>query len=162
MKTLTLICAAAVITTSALAQRTTTTTEKTSVMKKEGKVWLVKPMQQEETMSNGLRVEPNGMVRTTNGKTMFLSNGDCISMSGAIIGLNEKDINSAVIKNGKMWAITELNDPMQLANGTIILPNGNVTENDGTTIKLVNDEIVNISSNTSAIWQPKNVMALNN
>ena len=61
-----------------------------------------------------------------------------------------------------MWTITLLNEPLQLSNGTIVLPNGNVTQYDGTTIKLTNNEIVNISNNTSAIWQPKNVMALNN
>ena len=163
MKTLTLICAAAVITTGALAQSTTTTTtEPISIMKKEGRIWMVKPMNQEETMSNGLRVEASGIVRTTQGKTMFLSNGDCISKSGEIVGLNEKSITSAIIKNGKMWTITLLNEPLQLSNGTIVLPNGNVTQYDGTTIKLTNNEIVNISNNTSAIWQPKNVMALNN
>lgn len=162
MKSIILLCAAAIIATGTFAQNVVSINySKSSVMKKGGSVWIVKPMQDEVTMNNGLIIKPNGIAKTADGKTIILGNGDCIGLNGKVVGLNEKDVSFALIKNDRMWVVTKLEEPLLLSDGSTIMPNGMVKRNDGTSLLLKNNEIVDIANSRSATWKPNNEMALN-
>jgi len=155
MKSLILLCVAAIFATTAVAQSLTATSVKPGVMKRAGSVWIVKPMQDNKTMDNGVTVKPNGYVNTPDGKIIPLNNGDCIGASGKIIGLNEKDVNYALVKNGKMWIVTRLNQTIVLKDGSSISPDGTLKKTNGTIIALKNNQVVSFdgtpsNNNTSA------------
>ena len=162
MKSIILLCAIAILATNAFGQNSTIKSNvKEGVMKKAGKVWVVKPMQEQEVMSNGLLVKPNGIVKTAQGKTITLNNGDCIGVEGKVVGLNQKDVTSALIRNGKMWVVVKLEEPLALSDGSFILPDGVVKKNGNTLTVLKNNEIVDVASRKTATWKPADVMALN-
>ncbi len=107
MKTLIFLVVPVLLSIGAFAQnKTTTPAAPSGVMKKGNTVWLVKPMQDAETMDNGLTVRPNGNVKTASGKVLPLSDGDCIGTDGKMVGLNEKNVKTALVKQGKMWVAT--------------------------------------------------------
>jgi hypothetical protein len=134
---------------------------KEGVLKKGGKVWVVLPMEENELLDNGLTVQTNGIVKTSDGKTIPLSNRDCLGMNGNIIGLNENNINQAFVNNGGMFVFSLLDEPLRTNNGTTIMPNGVMTKNDGTISMLKNDEIIKIVSGITSTWKPSNEMTLN-
>jgi len=148
MKTLIFSCALALLVTGAFAQKTKTDADvKEGVMKKAGKVWLVKPMQDSETMDNGLKIAPNGDVTKASGATATLAEGDCVSPQGKLVGLNEKDVDKVLLKKGKMWKAVVVDKSIKLSDGSTILPDGTIKKADGTIVKITNDEIVEIALN---------------
>ena len=165
MKSIILFCTAAVIATGAFAQNQVNTTDvrcsSTKIMKKAGKIWVVTPMQDNETMSNGLVVEPCGVVKTIQGTTYTLGNGDCISMDGREIGLNEKEIDRVLIKNKRMWVATKLDKLLILDGNTSVLLDGTVHKSDGTKVVLKDNQIVNVARFETSTWKPVDAMALN-
>ena len=140
MKTIILLCTVLVLTTGAWAQKSQSI--KSGVMKKGGSVWLIKPMEENEKMDNGVTVKVNGTVEKKSGKTVTLNNGDCLDKHGELVALNDKGVKSALIKNGKMWKATRVSKALVLSDGTKISVNGTVKKSDGSTIVLKNDEIV--------------------
>lgn len=162
MKTIFLFCASALLASGALAQTASSTSAlKEGIMKKGGKVWLVKPMQEDEILANGLIVDPNGTAKTPDGKTIELGNGDCVGSNGKVVGLNEKKVEYALVKNDKMWILIKLDSPLTTSDGTSILPDGTMIKSDGSTVLLKNNEIVNIASSKTATWRPEQIMATN-
>lgn len=152
MKAIMLIVALALVTTGAFSQTSPKKTAKTppppvpsGVLKKGNSVWILKPLQDNETMDNGLTVKPNGNVRTASGKTFTLQDGDCISTDGKVVGLNEKNLTSAIVKKGKMWVATRVQQDMQLSDGSTVTPDGTLKKKDGTVIPLKNDQIFDIA-----------------
>jgi hypothetical protein len=148
MKIITLLCVAVVISTGAFAQKATTNTGpiKSGIMKKGKTVWMVKPMQDNETMDNGLKITPNGRIHTASGQISELNDGDCVSPDGRLVGLNEKNLTTAYIKHDRMWIATRLDKPLTLKNGTSILPDGTLKKKDGSVMPLKNDEILDITN----------------
>jgi hypothetical protein len=142
-KAILLFCA--VIVTGVAEAQSATNTIQSGVYKKGKTVWVVKPMQDNETMDNGLTVNPNGNVKTSSGKSVLLGDGDCIGTDGRMVGLNEKDIKTALVKQGKMWVATRVDETMTLSDGTTVMPNGTIKKKDGTIVPIKNDEIIPVS-----------------
>jgi hypothetical protein len=60
------------------------------VKMKDGKVWTIMVMDKAITMSNGTVVNTDGTIKTKDGKTVTLANGDCVDMQGNIIKATSK------------------------------------------------------------------------
>lgn len=145
------MCAALMVFNGAFAQKNKgndVNQVKSGVMKKAGKVWIVKPMESDETMNNGVKVTTGGVVVTSTGATGKLDEGDCISTDGQLVALNEKNVSNIVVKQNKlMWKAEVVNKEVQLSDGSKLLPDGYIKKADGTIVKLKNDQIVSIALN---------------
>lgn len=119
------------------------------VMMKNGIMMIVKgdqmmKMDQDLTLSDGTVVSKTGVVKTPDGTTMVLRNGEMIDMSGKKMR-SVKMRNHMMMNDGKMMLVkessrSELNQEMTLDNGTVITPSGMVKTKDGKTMQLRDGE----------------------
>src|SRR5579862_1155191 len=146
MKRITLLLILAASTLGAYAQGQKQIPVKSVVMKRGGKVWIMKGMDENLTMDNGLLVLTDGTVKTADGETAALEEWDCISKEGKLIGLNERKADTVVLKNNnKMWTATKLDKPLNLTNGSSVMPDGTVKTQDGRTIILQEDQTLDLA-----------------
>lgn len=133
---------------------------KEHVLMKDGKVMLIKDgkmvmMYEDMTMANGTVVSSDGTIKTKDGKTRMLLNGDIIDMKGKITSKkvkedrwvkNHKKMKDHVtMKGGKMMLMKKgelfiIDKNMKLSNGTVVTPNGTINLIDGSSMRMKNGD----------------------
>ena len=102
------------------------------------------------SLENGVTANQDGTVKLANGKTLSLSDGDCINFQGQMVGMNQKNtsVDGLVMKrNGIMWVWSILDKPLLLKNGTYATPDGTIRQKDGKYIKIKDKEFVDLDGN---------------
>lgn len=133
---------------------------KDHLMMKDGKMMLIRDgkmvmMYEDMTLANGCIVSSDGTLKTKDGKTRMLLNGDVIDMKGKMTSKKVKDDRwvknhkkmkdhvtmrggkMMLMKNGELFVIDK---NMKLANGTVVTPNGTINMKDGSTMQMKNGD----------------------
>jgi len=115
------------------------------IMMKNGRMMVVKGavtsnMDTEMTLSDGTVVSTTGVVKTADGKTIVMKDGEMINMKGQMMKA-EKMRDHMMMRDGKVMLNrsgnrTTLDNDMVLANGTVVSPSGTIKTKDGKTMQL--------------------------
>lgn len=124
------------------------------IMMKNGRMMVVKSavsssMDTEMTLSDGTVVSSTGVVKTPDGRTMIMKDGDMIDMNGQTLK-SEKMRDHMMLRGGKVvmnrnGARSMVEHDMILENGTVVSPSGIVRTKDGKTMQLREGEKVDMS-----------------
>jgi hypothetical protein len=110
------------------------TTAQGGLMKKDGKMWRIEPLSDSIAMDNGMVLYMNGNYRTKKGKSYTLKNGGRIDFVGAVEDMDQRineDSGMVLMDNGSIWVWNLLLKPVQLTNGSYVLPDGRLQVGDG-------------------------------
>ena len=136
---------------------------------KDGKVYQVNndvqsPVQSQQQLKNGLRVNPNGVCQLQDQKKFQLKNGECLDMDGNRYksqndfrqqmqfrsqAMNQEHLlyaNGNLMRNKNQERV-QVNEKIILENGTVVNPDGSYQLKDGNKFQLKEGECMDMDGN---------------
>jgi len=154
MKKITLFVCAFIISSTAFCQQASQKTIKEGVLKKDGKMWYIKALTGPMTLDNGYTVNPDGTLKSYNGKVNKFNDGDCVNFKGSktklFHNMDEKR-GEIVMNNNTMWVWSVLDRPLRLSNGSYIMPDGTLKLTSGKYQPLKDKDFVDFDGNLATV-----------